>query len=124
MSATRRAMQGRTASLSGQVAQTQRADVVEDPFPHGPPRFSSTEAPPTPRSVAASTDILTCVVEGTVQMCFSGPRGVAVSTLDSESSDRGSNPREASLSLLARGSVLLQETCDEVFGTCARHGGW
>ena len=29
--------------------------------------------------------------------CVSGPRGVTVSTLDSESSDRGSNPREASL---------------------------
>ena len=28
------------------------------------------------------------------------PRGVTVSTLDSESSDRGSNPREASLNQL------------------------
>ena len=28
-------------------------------------------------------------------MSISGPRGVTVSTLDSESSDRGSNPREA-----------------------------
>ena len=30
------------------------------------------------------------------------PRGVTVSTLDSESSDRGSNPREAFLALAAQ----------------------
>ena len=30
-----------------------------------------------------------------LEMVFNRPRGVTVSTLDSESSDRGSNPREA-----------------------------
>ena len=43
--------------------------------------------------------------------CVSGPRGVTVSTLDSESSDRGSDPREAlcagySVNLLATTGVM------------------
>ena len=43
--------------------------------------------------------------------CFSGPRGVTVSTLDSESSDRGSNSRETSfaqVSLLAVAKRILR----------------
>ena len=49
---------------------------------------------------------------------FSGPRGVTVSTLDSESSDRGSNPREASFCFLCWlvGIVL----CDLSQGATAR----
>ena len=35
------------------------------------------------------------------------PRGVTVSTLDSESSDRGSNPREASLCFRARAHLPM-----------------
>ena len=37
------------------------------------------------------------------------PRGVTVSTLDSESSDRGSNPREASLLIQAAEHVLPEQ---------------
>ena len=37
-----------------------------------------------------------------------GPRGVTVSTLDSESSDRGSNPREASHQVLTFFGNLLE----------------
>ena len=47
--------------------------------------------------------------------CVSGPRGVTVSTLDSESSDRGSNLREALLLLaceLKPASVYFSEMCD------------
>ena len=40
---------------------------------------------------------------------FSRPRGVTVNTLDSESSDRGSNPREA---FLARGPKQRPLECD------------
>ena len=42
-----------------------------------------------------------------------GPRGVTVSTLDSESSDRGSNPREA-FSLIEIGIGI--GTSDKVWG--------
>ena len=35
-------------------------------------------------------------------------RGVTVSTLDSESSDRGSNPRETCVSLIAAGYLGLE----------------
>ena len=37
-----------------------------------------------------------------------GPRGVTVSTLDSESSDRGSNPREA---FFQRHCIVLPDQC-------------
>jgi hypothetical protein len=37
--------------------------------------------------------------EAWLDLVFNRPRGVTVSTLDSESSDRGSNPREAFLAL-------------------------
>ena len=37
--------------------------------------------------------------EAWLDLVFNRPRGVTVSTLDSESSDRGSNPREAYLAL-------------------------
>ena len=40
------------------------------------------------------------------------PRGVTVSTLDSESSDRGSNPREASHALLAAARHHAQHQVD------------
>ena len=56
--------------------------------------------------------------KATQWMRFSGPRGVTVSTLDSESSDRGSNPREASFYFLCWlvGIVL----CDLAQGATAR----
>ena len=41
-----------------------------------------------------------------------GPRGVTVSTLDSESSDRGSNPREVSRQML---KTELKRECNIVF---------
>ena len=60
----------------------------------------------------------------------SWPRGVTVSTLDSESSDRGSNPREASL----RFGFAQQQTFDAqsepvdscffLAGLCARGPAW
>ena len=37
--------------------------------------------------------------EAWLELVFNRPRGVTVSTLESESSDRGSNPREAFLAL-------------------------
>ncbi len=39
---------------------------------------------------------------------FKRPRGVTISTLDSESSDRGSNPREASSSSARRRRALIK----------------
>ena len=45
-------------------------------------------------------DVKTKQTESTLTaqlICNNWPRGVTVSTLDSESSDRGSNPREASV---------------------------
>ena len=44
--------------------------------------------------------------------CGNRPRGVTVSTLDSESSDRGSNPREVSRQML---KTELKRECNIVF---------
>ena len=43
-----------------------------------------------------------------LRVVCNGPRGVTVSTLDSESSDRGSNPREASHQVLTFFGNLLE----------------
>ena len=50
--------------------------------------------------------------EAWLDLVFNRPRGVTVSTLDSESSDRGSNPREAFLAL----RVTLGEPKGDRFG--------
>ena len=56
----------------------------------------------------------------------SWPRGVTVSTLDSESSDRGSNPREASLcigfALPTRPSTFFEGVAHK--GLCAKVASW
>ena len=58
--------------------------------------LSMREAPRSIRGVSHLTGV--CFLIGALVNQFtSRPRGVTVSTLDSESSDRGSNPREAFL---------------------------
>ena len=52
-----------------------------------------------------------------------GPRGVTVSTLDSESSDRGSNPREVfrciEVSIMRRGGLVPARFLHAFYGSCA-----
>ena len=48
------------------------------------------------------------------------PRGVTVSTLDSESSDRGSNPRETSCMHCCQ----LRRVATAAFATMDEHGAW
>ena len=43
-----------------------------------------------------------------------GPRGVTVSTLDSESSDRGSNPREVFYGLFANTLVCRRASLERI----------
>ena len=58
---------------------------------------SSPSSHPSPNTTSPTTSngqayVITEMLEGVAMLSW--PRGVTVSTLDSESSDRGSNPRE------------------------------
>ena len=51
--------------------------------------------------------LLTSCIQGLPFIACTWPRGVTVSTLDSESSDRGSNPREAFFTNIRHFSAAL-----------------
>ena len=80
------------AACDGSITDTQSAAPnprQPEPAPSAPPRSS-----PHPLALLRQASVRSDRSIG-AKAIVNGPRGVTVSTLDSESSDRGSTPREA-----------------------------